>query len=48
MLQVLIQLLARDAGLNRAIQIVDIHRQHLIHLAHVDADAPMNRQHMAF
>ena len=44
----LIELLARHAGLHRHRQVFGVDGQHLVHAAHIDADAALHRQQMAF
>jgi hypothetical protein len=45
---VLVQLLARHARLHHRVEVGFVHRQHLVHLAHVDAHAALHRQDVAF
>ena len=47
-LQMLVQLLARDAGLHRAVEVLGVDREDVVHAAHVDAHAAVDREHMAF
>ena len=45
--EMLVELLARDAGLHGDVEILDADAQHLVHLREVDADAAVERRHMA-
>ncbi len=43
-----VELFARDAGLHGHGQVFSVDGQHLVHAGHVDADAALHRQQMAF
>jgi hypothetical protein len=43
----LVELLARHAGLHHGVEVRLVHRQHLVHLRQVDADAAFHRQDVA-
>jgi hypothetical protein len=43
-----VELLARHAGLHRHRQVFGVDAQHPVHAAHVDADAALHRQQVAF
>ena len=45
--QMLVELLARDAGLDHAVEVLRIHRQHAVHVAKIDRHAAMGRIDMA-
>jgi hypothetical protein len=45
---VLVQLLARDAGLDHDVEVGLVHRQHLVHAADVERDAAVRRADVAF
>ncbi len=44
----LVELLARDAGLDDAIEVLGMHGEHAIHVAEIEADAAMGRVDLAF
>ena len=43
-----VELLARDARLHRAVEIIDVHRNDIVHAAHVHANAAVEGEHVAF
>jgi hypothetical protein len=46
-LDLLVELLARHAGLHRHRQVVGVDRQHPVHAADIDADAALHREQVA-
>jgi hypothetical protein len=44
----LVDLLTGDAGLDHAIEILGVDRQHFVHVAEIDRDAAEGRVHMTF
>ncbi len=43
-LDVFVELLARDAGLHHRVEVLLVHREHLVHLRQVDRDAAFHRE----
>ncbi len=46
-LDMLVQLLARDARLDHGVEVLFVHREHLVHLRKVDAHAALHREDVA-
>ena len=46
--QIFVERLAGDAGLDHAVEVLGVHRQHLVHVAEVDRDAAVRRVDVAF
>ena len=46
--QIVVELLARDAGLDRAVEVLGVDREHPVHARHVERDAAARRVDMAF
>ena len=43
-----VELLARDARLHHRVEVLLVHREHLVHLRKVDAHAALDREDVAF
>jgi hypothetical protein len=46
--RVVVELLARDARLHDRVEVLLVHREHLVHAAHVDAHAALHGEDVAF